>query len=97
VKDQLRDRRATARTGVRRKTNLNGHRVPLCPVTGKKRYRSREQAQQSLIIAARARVTSIALGRSTNRNEVRTYQCPHAACGGWHTTSQPLRDDRVGA
>lgn len=79
---------------VRKRSNLNGHALPVCE-TGKLRYRDRTQAGDALTIARHQGAAARSLDEHTNRNECRVYAC--GACGGFHLTSKPSRRVEVGA
>lgn len=59
-----------------------------CSRTGKKRWPDHTSAVAVLHQAANSRHFAELKGFESPRGEVRTYRCD--ACGGWHTTSQPL-------
>ena len=75
----------------RRRRCGDGRPYPICPATGKRRLRDREDVVLALAVAVRARAWADARGRLTNRHEVRGYRCD--ACHGWHLTSRAGRDD----
>lgn len=61
---------------MRRRIAKNKH----CPKTGKIRYRDEASAR---LVVKRAK------SRDGKPVPIRAYPCD--LCGGWHTTSQPLR------
>lgn len=75
----VRQRRRARRAGVHR------HALPVCPVTGKLRYRSEDQATDALTAASWQRNAARVLGLASSRRECRYYDCAH--CLGLHLTS----------
>jgi hypothetical protein len=67
--------------------NASPAQVGHCEATGKHQYPSKSQAKAALKRINRERRAS----QTKTRPETRVYVCPH--CGGWHTTSQPIRPD----
>jgi hypothetical protein len=72
---------------------MSGHRYPICPISGKARYRGRKDIKLALRRAdwerSRARLNEVAC----SRREIRGYRC--SDCGGWHLTSQPAPSIRL--
>ena len=72
---------------------MSGHRYPICPISGKARYRGRKDIKFALRRAdwerSRARLNEVAC----SRREIRGYRC--SDCGGWHLTSQPAPSIRL--
>jgi hypothetical protein len=68
---------------------MSHHRFPICPTSGKVRYRELNDTKVALRRADRdrhrARVNKVACTRA----EINGYHCPE--CDGWHLTSQPAR------
>lgn len=64
------------------------HKFPRCPDTGKVRFGERKDVRLVLADAAHARSRASRDGVTSNRHEVRGYECQH--CRGWHLTSQPV-------
>lgn len=59
----------------------------------KVRYETRQEAEE-ILIAARVQA-SLRIGRHhQRRHECRCYRCEIPGCGGFHLTSQPVRDRR---
>lgn len=79
---------ASYRRPRRRRGNdtIRKHRLPICPTTGKVRYRGREQANDGLSSAKWQKRRDLRNGKETRRHETRAYRCPE--CAGWHTTSK---------
>ena len=69
------------------------HRYPVCPTSGKVRYREPKDVKLALRRAnsdrSRARMNEVVCGR----RETSGYCC--SDCGGWHLTSQPVRSIRL--
>ena len=71
-----------------RPRGLAAHLTPVCPASGKRRYRDRHQAQDALLaVRRRRRKAAAACGPLSLRREQRAYRC--AGCAGWHLTSWP--------
>lgn len=70
---------------IQRKKQL----APKCPRTGKRYFRSAEQAQRALEDASWWRERG-----DVQRQERRVYECEH--CAGYHLTSQPKPLERTG-
>jgi hypothetical protein len=68
---------------------MSHHRYPICPNTGKVRYRERKDIKLALRQASSDRSRARVNGVVCNRREIRSYDCAH--CGGWHLTSQPAQ------
>lgn len=66
---------------------MSRHRYPICPTSGKARYRGRRDIKLALRHADRDRARAAVNEVGCNRREVRGYHCPD--CNGWHLTSQP--------
>ena len=64
------------------------HGLPVCPMSGKVRFRDQAQAGFALEGMRALRLEAEARELETRRREKRVYQC--GACRGWHTTSQEL-------
>lgn len=77
----LRTRPHRRRTGA---TTITKHRVPVCPESGKKRYRDRHQAMDALTSARRQGGLDLAREGTTQRRETRVWKC---SCDGFHLTS----------
>jgi hypothetical protein len=61
---------------------------PVCPTTGKTRYRNRAQARDALNSCRWRREWELVTFASTSRNEARIYRCAEDGCnGGFHLTS----------
>lgn len=58
---------------------------PVCPATGKIRYRDGREAALELKSLARRRSRADVAGGSHRINVKRKYECP--TCAGWHLTS----------
>lgn len=59
---------------------------PICPVTGKQRYKQRKDAKQALEAAWHNRAGAAVRGRTSGWTVRREYQCDYCD-GGWHLTS----------
>ena len=72
---------------------MSRHRYPICPTTGKVRFRERKDVKLALRRAdrdrSRARLNEVACCR----RETQGYMC--SDCHGWHLTSQPARSVRL--
>ena len=64
---------------------IRKHACPVCPESGKIRYRDHKQAGDALRSAKWRRRIDDLVGVDSRRNEARAYKC--ADCKGWHTTS----------
>ena len=78
-----------------RSRRFRGHELPKCGLTGKRRYRDQTQAGDGLMSARWRGLREEFMGVESTRREVRVYPC--GWCGGWHATSQPLKDVVVAA
>jgi hypothetical protein len=71
---------------------MSHHHFPICPTSGKVRYRELNDTKVALRRADRdrhrARVNKVACSRA----EINGYHCPE--CDGWHLTSQPAQPAR---
>lgn len=61
---------------------------PVCPATGKIRYRDGHDAGLALVSLRRRRSRIESSGGEHRIRVQRKYECP--SCGGWHLTSQAL-------
>ncbi|GIG20647.1 hypothetical protein Cch01nite_13710 [Cellulomonas chitinilytica] len=61
------------------------HRAPVCPESGKRRYRDHHQATDALTSTRRQRTDDLARVGATRRRESRLYRC--GSCLGFHLTS----------
>lgn len=68
-----------------RRKRLIEHQLPLCPASGKVRFRERAQAQVALRLSLWEQTNAGRAGMTTRRRETRAYRC--ADCSGWHLTS----------
>jgi hypothetical protein len=68
---------------------VSHHRFPICPISGKVRYRDHRDIKLVLRQADRDRGAARLNEVACSRRETRGYQC--ASCDGWHLTSQPAR------
>jgi len=72
---------------------MSHHRYPICPATGKVRFREPRDIKLALRKVdrnrARARLNEVA----SSRREIRGYNC--SDCSGWHLTAQPDRPSRL--
>lgn len=59
---------------------------PVCPATGKIRYRDAHDAGLALVSLRRRRSRIESSGGEHRIRVQRKYECP--SCGGWHLTSQ---------
>lgn len=72
---------------------MSRHHYPICPISGKARYRGRRDIKLALRRAEWDRSRAAVNEVGCNRREVRGYQCPD--CNGWHLTSQPETSVRM--
>lgn len=72
---------------------MSRHRYPICPISGKARYRGRRDIKLALRRADRDRSRAAVNEVGCDRREVRGYYCPD--CDGWHLTSQPETSVRM--
>jgi hypothetical protein len=72
---------------------MSRHHYPICPISGKARYRGRRDIKLALRRADWDRSRAAVNDVGCNRREVRGYQCPD--CNGWHLTSQPETSVRM--
>jgi hypothetical protein len=72
---------------------MSHHRYPICPMSGKVRYRDRRDVKLALRQAewdrSRARLNEVVC----SRRETRGYHC--SSCHGWHLTSQSAPSVRL--
>jgi hypothetical protein len=71
---------------------MSHHRYPICPTSGKVRYREVNDTKVALRRADRDRNRARESKVACSRREVNGYLC--SDCDGWHLTSQPARPER---
>jgi hypothetical protein len=68
---------------------MSRHRYPICPATGKVRFRERKDVKLALRQADRHRSSARLNEVDCRRRETHGYMC--SDCDGWHLTSQTVR------
>jgi len=61
------------------------HKYPICPLSGNRRLRDRQDVRLALRAAQRSRSRAELDGLVSTSRVVRGWKC---ACGGWHLTEQ---------
>jgi hypothetical protein len=72
---------------------MSHHRFPICPISGKIRYRELKDVKLALRQADRDRYRARLNEVACSRRETHGYSC--SDCDGWHLTSQPARPVRL--
>jgi hypothetical protein len=72
---------------------MSHHRYPICPISGKLRYRDHRDVKLALRQATRDRSRARLNEVVCSRRETHGYLC--TSCNGWHLTSQPIRSVRL--
>ena len=68
---------------------MSHRRHPICPSTGKVRYREPRDAKFALRHAERDRSRARLNEKACSHHEIDSYNC--SDCDGWHLTSRPAR------
>lgn len=85
----------SARKGIVRHgaETIRRHSLPMCPGSGKVRYRDAHQAKHGLDSCKWRRADDLGCRGTSHRDEIRSYKCPD--CRGYHLTSRPIREREV--